>query len=367
VFALMHRSTKTLRTETPMDTLPAAAAASEFGPSPSPDRGTLLFGRFGLRAGWSMALFVVLFLVLTMVLGVVQLAATDTGKQPVAEREAQSAGHPAPAAKPAPAGDLTPRGIVAGETVALAATVLATLLLAGIERRRMAVYGIDRSTLLNILPGALWGLVSLSLLVLALRSCHALVFDSIALRGPAVYLYGAKWLLGFLLVGLLEEYRTRGFLQFTLTRGLIGLGERTTPGRARFTAFWSGAVIMSVVFAALHLGNPGETPAGILMVFCAGLLLSYALWRTGSLWWAIGFHTTWDWAQSFLYGVPDSGTLSTGRLFQTHATGPALLSGGADGPEGSLLVLPTLLLVALLIRYTTRPGVQPPLEAEMRD
>jgi hypothetical protein len=72
----------------------------------------------------------------------------------------------------------------------------------------------------------------------------------------------------------------------------------------------------------------------------------------------------WDWAQSFLYGVPDSGNLSVGRLFQTHTAGTPLLSGGVDGPEGSVLCIPVLLIVVLIVRFTTRPGTQPPLEPD---
>ena len=75
-------------------------------------------------------------------------------------------------------------------------------------------------------------------------------------------------------------------------------------------------------------------------------------------------HTTWDWAQSFLFGVPDSGSISVGRLFASHPTGNPMLSGGTDGPEGSLLGLPVLLLVILVVHFTMRPGLQPPIEQE---
>lgn len=98
-------------------------------------------------------------------------------------------------------------------------------------------------------------------------------------------------------------------------------------------------------------------------MFVTGILFSYALWRTGSLWWGIGMHMTWDWSQSFLYGVPDSGLLSIGRLFQTHPTGNPLLSGGPAGPEGSLLAWPVLLLLFLAIRLQPQ-GTQPPVEPE---
>ena len=72
---------------------------------------------------------------------------------------------------------------------------------------------------------------------------------------------------------------------------------------------------------------------------------------------------TWDWAQSFLFGVPDSGILSQGRLFATHASGRVLLSGGVDGPEGSLLVLPVMLMVFAVLRFH-KAAEQPPVEQQ---
>ena len=88
------------------------------------------------------------------------------------------------------------------------------------------------------------------------------------------------------------------------------------------------------------------------MAGLAALVFSLSLWRTGSLWWAIGFHASWDWAQSFLFGVPDSGTIVANRLFATHPLGSALLSGGSAGPEGSLFVLPAFLIACLVLHLT---------------
>ena len=318
-------------------------------------------GRFGLRAGWGIAIFISLVLVFSLILGAGVLAARGKLKETVAKMQHSKTAQKAPAAKPqGPPSEMTVTFTVLGEGVQFAALGLAAWVLSRIERRRIAVYGIDRSHLRDILPGAFWGLATLSLLIALLRGFHLLVFDGRALAGAAILIFGAKWLFAFLLVGLLEEYTIRGYVQYTFTRGVFGLAERLSSTRTRAIAFWIAAFFMSVIFGALHLGNSGENRMGIVMVFLAGILFSYALWRTGSLWWGIGFHMTWDWAQSFLYGVPDSGGLSAGRLFHTHPVGNVLLSGGSDGPEGSLLVIPVLLIVFVVLRFT-RAGEQPPL------
>jgi hypothetical protein len=214
--------------------------------------------------------------------------------------------------------------------------------------------------------GAVWGLAAMSLLIGTLCSMHLLVFDGELDHGLAILGWGGAQLFGFLCVGLVEEYLFRGYLQFTLTRGLVCVGNLISRRHGRTIAFWIAAVITSILFFLAHTGNSGETPVGLLLVFVAGVAFLVALWRTGSLWWAIGFHMAWDWAQSFLYGVPDSGGLVQGRLFATHALGNPFLSGGTDGPEGSVLCIPVLVLMILVLVFLTRSSPQPPLETKER-
>ncbi|MBV8053554.1 MAG: hypothetical protein JOZ80_20365 [Acidobacteriaceae bacterium] len=49
-------------------------------------------------------------------------------------------------------------------------------------------------------------------------------------------------------------------------------------------------------------------------------------------------HASWDWAESYLYSVPDSGGMITGHLLRSSFHGPRLLTGGTVGPEGSVMV-----------------------------
>jgi hypothetical protein len=62
---------------------------------------------------------------------------------------------------------------------------------------------------------------------------------------------------------------------------------------------------------------------------------------------AVGLHAGWDWSQSYLYGVPDSGQVASGHLFATHPSGGLIWSGGPTGPEGSIYMIPTMAVVAL--------------------
>ncbi len=333
--------------------------------SPEPARPSVLTGPLGLRAGWGLLLYFVVAGLLGAALFTGLFRATGQLKRFQAEsRQARASAAALKAAhQPAPVRPLQPLQTSMAEVTQVGAVLLAALGLSFVERRHFGVYGLGMGRIRDVLAGAGWGLVAITLLVAALRGLHLLVFDGQLLRGAPELRYGAAWLGIFFLVGIAEEFLFRGYIQFTLTRGLLGLAHRLAPGRERGVAFALSALVWSGLFFAAHIHNAGETATGLAAVFLAGVVFSYALWRTGSLWWGIGSHTAWDWGQSFLFGVPDSGTLSAGRLFQTHALGPAWLSGGVDGPEGSLLVIPALLLLLLAIRLH-RAGAQPPVEPE---
>ena len=115
--------------------------------------------------------------------------------------------------------------------------------------------------------------------------------------------------------------------------------------------FWSAAFFISVVFGAAHLDNQGESALGILLVVTIGLVFCLTVRRTRKLWFAVGFHAAWDWAETFFYGTPDSGLVGVGRLLNTSVQGPNWLTGGPAGPEGSVIAIFVLLLFALLIHF----------------
>jgi membrane protease YdiL (CAAX protease family) len=153
-------------------------------------------------------------------------------------------------------------------------------------------------------------------------------FGEIAQRGNEIWKWGALYGLGFIVVALEEEFHYRGYQLSTLTKGI---------------GFWPAAIALSAVFGFSHLGNSGENWLGIFNASAGGLLFCLLLRRSGDLWMPIGFHASWDWTQTYFYGVPDSGHTLPGHLFGGSFFGPRWLTGGTVGPEGSILL--TLLLV----------------------
>jgi membrane protease YdiL (CAAX protease family) len=146
----------------------------------------------------------------------------------------------------------------------------------------------------------------------------------------------------FILTAISEEGLLRGY-------GFVQL--------ARAISFWPAAIASSVIFAALHLGNASETPMGVGAVVLVGVVLAYSFRRSGALWFAWGYHAAWDFAESFIYGVPDSGVVMPGALLAPSFHGSDWLTGGSAGPEGSLLIVPALALLAVIAHFTLRRAV----------
>jgi uncharacterized protein len=312
------------------------ANQAPLAPIKSPLLRKLFIGTDGLRAGWSLLIFIAFMAALLK-----GVSAIGHFLHLLPEKGATNT-------------DPTPGFALFGESLPFLATLLVTWIMSRIEKRPNSVYGLGRKRPLpNLLAGLAWGVTCLSLLVLTLWKTGLLVFDGRLLFGAGVLHYGALWLFGFLMVGLLEEYLTRGYVLFTLTRGLAGIYSWLFKTRhSKALGFWTAALCLSILFGLGHRKNPGESPIGLLSAGLASLVFCLSLWRTGSLWWAIGFHASWDWAQSFLYGVADSGLMVQHHLFATHALGKPLMSGGATGPEGSIFILPILALVSFIIIFT---------------
>jgi hypothetical protein len=109
----------------------------------------------------------------------------------------------------------------------------------------------------------------------------------------------------------------------------------------------------------MHTGNNGENWIGIFAAGAIGFVFCVSVRVTGSAWWAIGCHAAWDWGETYFYGTADSGMVAKGHLLSTSPAGSTFWSGGADGPEGSVLVLAViLLLLVVVLAYRRRePGL----------
>ncbi len=230
------------------------------------------------------------------------------------------------------------------EASMMTAVIVPGFVMARIEGHAFGTFGLPVRQAFgkNFLVGALWGIASLSLLMLALRATGAFEFGAIALHGARIWRFAAYYLVFFLVTAFFEDFLMRGYSQWVLSRGIN---------------FWPAAVFLSFAFGYIHGRNPGETTIGLVAAGLIGFFFCLTLRRTGTLWFAVGFHMSWDWGETYLYSVPDSGAVLPGHLFNSSFHGPDWLSGGTVGPEGSYVVF-ALIPVLWFVFHRMYPEVK---------
>jgi membrane protease YdiL (CAAX protease family) len=275
----------------------------------------VFLGSNGIRAGWRLAIFVGLLVVANFVV-----------------KFALNAAHVHP---PKPTAFASPMQALP-EAVGLLFIVLATWVMSRIERRPMGVYGLPLRGVLRsrVWLGFGWGFAAISLVVLAQWAFHGYAITGLATTGTTLVLALLAWTAGFVLVALVEEYLVRGYAQYTLASGI---------------GFWPAGVVLSLAFAALHLQNGGESATGIINAALFALVMVLALRVTGTLWLAVGIHAGWDWGESFVYNVPDSGISIEHPLLRSSIHGPAWITGGSAGPEATVFTVLALLALGALL------------------
>jgi membrane protease YdiL (CAAX protease family) len=145
-----------------------------------------------------------------------------------------------------------------------------------------------------------------------------------------------------LMAGITEEVLVRG-IAFRILEGWLGS--------------WLALAISASLFGLMHLPNPQATwLSSAAIALEAGVMLAAAYMVTRRLWLAIGIHAAWNFAQSGIFGVAASGVESTGYL-KGDLQGPALLSGGAFGPEASIVAVVVCLATgAVMLLVAHRKG-----------
>jgi membrane protease YdiL (CAAX protease family) len=220
-----------------------------------------------------------------------------------------------------------------------------TAVAARLERRTLADHGLPLRSALGrqFRRGVRWGLMMATLVVAATWLLGGISLAPPSLSVGGVAFYAIAWAVAFIILGLTEELLFRGY-------ALSALGQAI--------GFWPAAGLLAALFGGLHLLNPGENVIGALNVVVYSLFAALTIRRTGNLWFAIGIHASWDYAQSVLYGVPASGVLHEGRILRGELRGPTWLTGGSVGPEGSVLgfVVLALAFVVFAWRFPARPA-----------
>lgn len=215
-------------------------------------------------------------------------------------------------------------GTLGGSAGVLASAVLAgwaALALDGIRPAGLGFHGrpvvLSRELLLGTLLGGVVGVAAVGLMA----ALGGVEFRAANATGLGVSALSALWF--YAVPAAAEEALFRGY-----------------PLQALHRAWGAAAalVLTSVAFGLLHGANPGIGWLATVNIVLAGLFLGALFLRTGSLWWATGAHLGWNWVTGFGADMSVSGLdVADNPVLEALPRGPDWLSGGAFGPEGSLL------------------------------
>jgi uncharacterized protein len=227
-----------------------------------------------------------------------------------------------------------PRVVFFEDFAGFVVVYLAAVLLATMERLPVGTYGLPMASpaLRRFLQGCALGFAEVGSLMGLIALFGGYSFGNLAIHGSDILRWSLAWAGIFLFVGLFEEFAFRGYTLHKLAESI---------------GFWPAAILFAASFGFVHSSNPGEGVAGEIGVAAIALIFAFTLRRTGTLWLAVGWHAAFDFGETFVFSVPDSGSLFPGHLANSTLHGPVWLTGGNAGPEASVFSFVTMAALTL--------------------
>jgi len=227
------------------------------------------------------------------------------------------------------------------EIVALFATVFGTVIgilyCVVLEKRSIASMGFrKRNWFLEYLGGAAVGIASISVAALIGILTGGYSFS---LAKPQAW-----WLIlfffGFIVQGMSEEVLCRGYLMVSMSRK---------------TPVIVCVILTSVIFALMHIFNPGFGLIPFINLVLSGLSFAIYVLKRGNIWGACAMHTFWNFYQGPIFGISVSGTGATENAVLSAITNPLssmnIWTGGDFGIEGSLCVTIAEVLTLVFVLF----------------
>ena len=192
----------------------------------------------------------------------------------------------------------------------------------------------------RLVPHTLLGLlVGLTYMALVVSTILALGGGDVSWQG---FSWPVQWeaIMLFLAVAVGEELICRGVI-------FRWIDERWNT--------WVAFVVSALLFGLGHLPNYNATWwSSIAIAIEAGLLLAAAYKWSGTLWVPIGIHWAWNYVQGNVFGLAVSGSDAGNSILVTTTSGPDLITGGAFGPEASIIAVIFGIIMTLVFLYNCR-------------
>ena len=146
-------------------------------------------------------------------------------------------------------------------------------------------------------------------------------------------------LLETILVGYWEELVFRGYVFQNMREGL---------------GLVLSVLISCLLYGVIHAANPNATLLSSIIIVGFGYLRLYGYLSTKMLWLSMGMHIGWNFFQGPIFGFAASGHSSASLLKHSFTSETEYLTGGEFGPEGSLFILPILIVTLFVMKWYAR-------------
>lgn len=146
-------------------------------------------------------------------------------------------------------------------------------------------------------------------------------------------------LIEHILVGYWEELVFRGYILQNMVDGM---------------GFKIAVIISCVIYGLIHAANPNATLLSSSIIVLFGFLRIYGYSLTKMLWLSMGMHIGWNFFQGPIFGFAASGHKKTTLLDIYLISDKEWLTGGEFGPEGSVLIIPIILIALLVMNWYSK-------------
>jgi len=220
------------------------------------------------------------------------------------------------------------------------------------EKRSLASAGLGMSDdwVKRYFWGFAFGLLMATSVVLGIRLLGGYIIEAEIVITAADLVPIVVLLFAFVLQAGTEEFIFRGWM-------MGRIAERW--------GLWAGVIGNSLIFTLMHVDVDNTAALGLKGIaiftsttFLFAVFLSLLVIRERSIWGAAGWHASWNWMFITCFGLPTTGIdLGLKPLFADYmpaADAPFWLTGGADGPEGSVFTPIILVLGCLIVVWMLR-------------
>lgn len=237
---------------------------------------------------------------------------------------------------------LTAANTALGESGNFFTALIMTAIFAFYEKRSLFAYGFPWRGALGLYTseGLIAGTLMAAFVAFCMYFMGGMHINGYALSGNALVIAALAWFGAMIVVGVAEESLFRSYFLVALWRSI---------------GFWPASLIIAAIFAALHyFFKAGENIWDVITLVTLSLALCLSFRRSGTLWFAVGFHVAFDYMQFFVIGTPNGEQVPVDHLLNTTFTGPAWITGGVLGTEASFFMYPAIALLWLYIwlRFT---------------